>query len=106
VSFGRWEPLDTAAAPPGPGLFQARRAEGLIDYPKGKSAMIHYGADDTEVGVALNRYRDAVPPAERAHVWVRFAPPERHQSPSETLERSLRQFAARFGARPLANQPT
>lgn len=26
-----------------PGIFQVRIARGLIDYPRGKSAMIHYG---------------------------------------------------------------
>lgn len=46
MSFGRWYPLEEAAAhaPAGPGVLQMRLARGLIDYPTGKSAMIHYAA--------------------------------------------------------------
>lgn len=45
MRFGRWQPLDEAAhgAPAAPGVFQIR-AEGLVDYPRGKSAMVRYGA--------------------------------------------------------------
>lgn len=48
MSFGRWYPLEEAAAnaPAGPGVLQVRLARGLIDYPTGKSAMIHYAAAD------------------------------------------------------------
>ncbi|HZS38422.1 MAG TPA: hypothetical protein VFF06_16420 [Polyangia bacterium] len=100
MSFGRWEPLDDAEAPAGPGVLQARRAEGLIDYPTGKSAMIHYGADDVALSAALERLRAALSPADRAATLVRFAPADGREAPSETLERLLRQFAARFGAPP------
>jgi hypothetical protein len=46
MRFGRWHRLDEAAAeaPAAPGVFQLKIAAGLIDYPTGKSAMIHYGA--------------------------------------------------------------
>lgn len=46
MRFGRWHRLDEAAAeaPSAPGVFQLKIASGLIDYPTGKSAMIHYGA--------------------------------------------------------------
>jgi hypothetical protein len=46
MRFGRWHRLDeaAAAAPAAPGVFQLKIAAGLIDYPTGKSAMIHYGA--------------------------------------------------------------
>jgi hypothetical protein len=46
MAFGRWYPLEEAAenAPAGPGVMQVRLASGLIDYPTGKSAMIHYEA--------------------------------------------------------------
>jgi hypothetical protein len=44
VRFGPWYPLADAGdhAPAEPGILQLRLATGLIDYPKGKSAMVHY----------------------------------------------------------------
>jgi hypothetical protein len=44
MRFCQWYPLAEAGAhaPPSPGVFQVRVAEGLLDYPRGKSAMIHY----------------------------------------------------------------
>jgi hypothetical protein len=44
VRFGPWYPLAEAGdlAPPGEGVLQLRLASGLIDYPKGRSAMVAY----------------------------------------------------------------
>jgi hypothetical protein len=44
VRFCPWYPLAEAAnhAPAAEGVLQIRLAEGLIDYPTGKSAMVHY----------------------------------------------------------------
>ncbi|MBA3459894.1 MAG: hypothetical protein H0T46_08030 [Deltaproteobacteria bacterium] len=44
MRFGPWYPLADAVdhAPTEPGILQLRLAAGLIDYPKGKSAMVHY----------------------------------------------------------------
>jgi hypothetical protein len=44
VKFCPWYPLADAAAhaPVGEGVLQLRVAEGLVDYPRGKSAMVHY----------------------------------------------------------------
>ena len=55
MKFGRWYPLTEAAAhaPAGPGVFQIRVAEGLLDYPRGKSAMLHYQAADDVRAAAL-----------------------------------------------------
>jgi hypothetical protein len=63
VQFGPWYPLGEAGdhAPPREGVLQLRRAAGLIDYPRGKSAMVHYAhAHDVRaaaVGLA-NHYTD------------------------------------------------
>jgi hypothetical protein len=45
MQFGRWYPLAEARdhAPASEGVWQLRRAAGLIDYPRGRSAMVHYG---------------------------------------------------------------
>ena len=44
MRFCPWYPLAEAAAyvPAGEGVLQVRLAEGLLDYPTGKSAMVHY----------------------------------------------------------------
>lgn len=45
MKFGPWYPLAEARehAPADEGVFQLRQASGLIDYPRGKSAMVYYG---------------------------------------------------------------
>ncbi len=44
MRFGPWVPLVTAGAqlPVEPNVLQLRQADGLVDYPRGKSAMVHY----------------------------------------------------------------
>jgi hypothetical protein len=44
MRFCPWYPLADAAAhaPANEGVLQVRIAEGLLDYPRGKSAMVHY----------------------------------------------------------------
>ena len=44
VQFGRWYPLAEAGdhTPEGEGVLQLRLASGLLDYPRGKSAMVLY----------------------------------------------------------------
>lgn len=46
MQFGRWYPLARAAdhAPATPGVYQVRTRLGLLDYPRGKSAMVWYAA--------------------------------------------------------------
>jgi hypothetical protein len=45
VRFGPWYALAIAGdhAPAGENVLQLRRATGLLDYPRGKSAMVWYG---------------------------------------------------------------
>lgn len=53
VQFGRWYPLAEAGdhAPASAGVLQLRVARGLVDYPRGKSAMVLY-AYAPDVGAA------------------------------------------------------
>lgn len=55
MRFGPWYPLAEAGlhAPAGEGVLQLRVAEGLLDYPRGKSAMVWYGHTTDVRGVAL-----------------------------------------------------
>ena len=45
MRFGPWYALATAGdhTPAGENVLQLRRASGLVDYPRGKSAMVWYG---------------------------------------------------------------
>lgn len=55
VRFCPWYPLRDAAAhaPASPNVLQVRLARGLRDYPRGKSAMVHYQlADDARAAAA------------------------------------------------------
>jgi hypothetical protein len=57
MRFCPWYPLADAAAhaPAAEGVLQLRLAEGLLDYPRGKSAMVHYehATDVRAVATAL-----------------------------------------------------
>ncbi|HKE15452.1 MAG TPA: hypothetical protein VKB80_11330 [Kofleriaceae bacterium] len=101
MSFGRWYPLDQAAAhaPAGPGVYQVRLASGLVAYPTGRSAMIQYGA--------AADVRAAVEELARAHEgreWLcRFADQAdagAAAGPDAMLAELLSAFRRRFGAPP------
>lgn len=101
VKFGRWYPLADAArlAPRGPGVFQVRVAEGLVDYPRGKSAMVHYQAAD-DVRTAAAAFAAAHPDQ---LLWFRHTiEPEILAAADATAlaARLVRDFAVRFGREP------
>jgi len=55
MRFGPWYPLTDAGAhaPAAEGVIQLRLASGLVDYPKGKSAMLWYGHSTDTRAAAL-----------------------------------------------------
>jgi hypothetical protein len=55
MRFGPWYPLADARdhTPGGEGVLQLRLAAGLLDYPRGKSAMVHYAHAVDLCGAAL-----------------------------------------------------
>jgi hypothetical protein len=105
VRFGAWLPLEraTEAAPPTPGVLQAR-ADTLLAFPRGKSAMVLYAASADEEPLAAFVAGAGAPLLARAAQlgarWVRFAEAPR---PGQEAARLLRQFDERFGAQPPAN---
>ena len=106
MPFGPWLPLDGVTAPPGPGILQARLdqgAKGLLDYPRGRSAMVYYDGDDDDLGVAVERLR-ARAGGGAPRVYVRFAAPER-EPPSAAAARLRETFRRRFGSLPRWNGP-
>jgi hypothetical protein len=105
VHFGAWHPIAdaAAAAPDRPGVLQAR-AEGIMDYETGRSAMVLYACTNTDeslrdflMGRGARDVRRAVAAGSR---WIRFA--ETADPPLE-LRRLLDGFVERFGAPPIAN---
>jgi len=107
VNFGTWYQLleASSAAPPAPGVVQAR-AERPLPYPRGKSAMVFYGATGAEEdlrGYVTGRGAAELRRADDAGArFVRFGVTDR---PQRELERLLGQFSARFGGPPAANAP-
>lgn len=102
MSFGRWYPLDEVAehAPAGPGVYQVRLAHGLLDYPTGRSAMIHYAAAP-DLSIAVAELARTHPGCD----WLcRFADgttaPEAASAPDAMLAQLMSAFLRRFGAPP------
>jgi hypothetical protein len=100
VRFCPWYPLAEAAghAPAGEGVLQLRVAEGLLDYPTGKSAMVHYehARDVRTAALAL-----AAAHADRA-LWCRHLDLEGEREVDLVAfhARVLGEFVRRFGCAP------
>jgi hypothetical protein len=99
--FGRWYRLQVAAAhaPPGPGVFQVRLAHGLVVYPTGRSAMVHYEASADLPG-AVRRFAQL----HEGRDWLcRFAEDLSARDaadPDGMVAGLLASFRRRFGAPP------
>lgn len=104
--FSTWfeltkESVDTHA-PEGPAALQVRRAQGLVDYPTGKSAMVWYGYASTNARDVLNSVlAGALANGEEQHEfrWI-----EGSDQARETLEVVWAKFQRRFGSPPIFNQ--
>ena len=103
VQFGAWHPLERAAeaAPPQPGVLQAR-ADTLLLFPRGKSAMVLYARCESPLDEFVRGPGAALlaRASELGARWVRFGASAR---PAADHDRLLRQFEERFGAPPPAN---
>jgi hypothetical protein len=105
VRFGDWHPIENAAAeaPDEPGVLQLR-ADTLLEYPRGKSAMVLYAHSASEG--SLRGYLGGTGAADLGRAalagarWVRFA---QTSEPEGAFERLLDHFVERFGAPPLGN---
>jgi hypothetical protein len=108
VHFGVWHPISEAstAAPEAAGVLQAR-AEGVMDYRSGRSAMVLYACSDA--GETLRGYltgrggRDIDRAISAGARWIRFATTP---DPRRELDRLLEGFVERFGSPPISNAGT
>lgn len=114
VQFGAWIPLaellqpqpgaGEPTLPSGGGVFQLRLAQGLVSYPRGRSAMVAYGAG-SDVHAALRALLRG-PIGERAQrlgpLLCRFAAADPQRTPEQHLFRLHERFAAQFGSLPVA----
>jgi hypothetical protein len=105
VHFGAWHPIGEAstAAPETSGVLQTR-AEGVMDYETGRSAMVYYACSPPGEtlrafisGRGARQIRRAVAAGAR---WIRFA---EVTDPEDELDRLLKGFIERFGAPPISN---
>ena len=99
TDFVHWYALREADdhAPSGPGVFQVKISRGLLTYPGGKSAMVHYASSPD--------LRQAIARLAGDHDDLDFLC--RHQSseqPAVLLQFVQTQFERRFGRSP--NWPT
>ena len=101
MRFVRWYPLAQASghAPEGPGVYQIRVSHRLIDYPRGKSAMVHYGAAGNVRQAVARLAAQAPEPELLCRHAVELSPGEL-SNPSLALQPLLDQFRRRFGAEP------
>lgn len=109
MSFTSWfaltgEGIDESA-PRGPAAVQLRRADGLIEYPAGKSAMVFYFYAERDAAAALRRlFADEIerPGCRRqGELWFRVLVGTRAR---EELEELFHEFEARFGSMPVLHE--
>lgn len=99
MKFGAWYPLSDAGdlAPAGEGVLQVRLAAGLIEYPRGKSAMVWYEhAPDLKVAARRFAERHAGKPLVCRHLIEL----EQGVDLGAFCESLRTEFERRFGARP------
>ena len=97
MRFSAWYEADEIErrAPAGSGVFQVR-APTLLDYPAGRSAMVHYGRGDELRSVMLAWAARHGRPGWR----YRHAQELGSKTPEQVLTQLERRFLARFGAPP------
>lgn len=95
MQFGPWHRLLADQFPATPGVLQLRREHGLVDYPRGRSAMILYLAAD-DLHAEVTRLAATYPD----RPWLVRCNRAPLRDPASELVRLLADFSDRFGAAP------
>ncbi|TMQ16666.1 MAG: hypothetical protein E6J90_23320, partial [Deltaproteobacteria bacterium] len=103
MRFGPWYPLADAGdlTPAAEGVLQLRLASGLLAYPRGKSAMVHYEHAGDVRGAAL---RWALAHG-AAGIVCRHLIERDGAAPAALYARLVDEFVRRFGAAPRCPGP-
>jgi len=102
MRFCPWYSLADADrhAPAAGGVFQIRIPDGLLDYPSGKSAMIHYdAAADLRAAIAAFRAAHPAGAAWLCRHTIEMSAHERADA-AALHDRLVREFTTRFGSGP------
>ena len=99
MRFGPWYPLAEAGdlAPAAEGVLQLRLASGLLDYPRGKSAMVHYAHAEDVRAAALAW---AASHGAEGLVCRHLIEGDGATAPAALCARLRDEFVRRFGAAP------
>lgn len=107
--YSSWHPLSKegldAVEGMGPAALQIRRAKGVAQYPRGKSAMVWFGYSSTD-GIATLKTQfgdilDAPGKSPQGPLEFRYLCGE---GARESLKKRAHRFAKRFGSPPILNQ--
>ena len=104
MRFGPWYPLAAAGdhAPTAEGIIQVRQASGLVDYPRGKSAMVWYAHVPDTCAAALALATARVDQDLAKDLLCRhLIEIEDATDLAAFCARLMAEFVRRFGARPL-----
>ncbi len=105
MRFSDWLTFDVIAeqVPKEPGLFQIKTREGLLSYPRGKSAMFYYGYSE-DLNYGLQKFsRDILPPL-KMKAEILFARWMAAEDFEIRFKNQLDLFRSNFGSFPLGNE--
>jgi hypothetical protein len=103
MRFSDWFPLTHSTSMPGDsGLFQVKMSQGLLSYPKGKSAMFYYGYGVNLQAGVTKFIADVLPLLEHApdELLIRHMPTADFE---KKFRLYLEQFSRAFGSMPRGN---
>ncbi len=105
MRFSDWLTFDKIAeqVPKEPGLFQIKIREGLLSYPRGKSAMFYYGYS-ADLNYGLLKFSQDVLPHLKVGAEVLFARWMAAEDFEIRFKNQLDLFHSNFGSFPLGNE--
>ena len=105
MRFSDWLTFDDIAdrVPKEPGLFQIKTREGLLSYPRGKSAMFYYGYSE-DLNYGLQKFSRDILPRLKMTAETLFARWMAAEDFELRFKNQLDLFRSNFGSFPLGNE--